>query len=302
MNIHEQLTQPYILSPIDGNTYCRSNGQFLRHLKINEYEGYQHFFESMYPNLIQYCEHCNVKCSFNITTMSYKQTCGSRACCGRVTSDIRSKRTQEDWDNWKKKYKSALAKKTDDENKADIEKRRQTALMNDSYMKSVNKREQTCLERHGDKKYNNPDAISQKKQQWPVERKQLFLDRLKISLGGKWLNDFTTEQTWINRTEKLAAQGRIPHPTSRPLRVQYYKKVQRLTEKNYRNNKHIINPNNHSRTCTKIVDGYQLDHIMPIHYGFLNNIPVHVVADISNLQMLPWRDNLSKGCKYEPQS
>lgn len=44
------------------------------------------------------------------------------------------------------------------------------------------------------------------------------------------------------------------------------------------------------------VDGaYQLDHKISIYDGFKNNIPVHIIGDISNLQMLPWKENRSKG-------
>ena len=50
MNIHEQLAQPYVISPIDNNTYCRANGGFLRHLRANGFESYQDFFEIIYPD------------------------------------------------------------------------------------------------------------------------------------------------------------------------------------------------------------------------------------------------------------
>jgi hypothetical protein len=32
---------------------------------------------------------------------------------------------------------------------------------------------------------------------------------------------------------------------------------------------------------------YHLDHIISIHYGYMNNIPACDIGDISNLQMLP---------------
>ncbi len=42
---------------------------------------------------------------------------------------------------------------------------------------------------------------------------------------------------------------------------------------------------------------YHLDHIYPISKGFENNILPEVIGDISNLQMLWWKDNLKKSNK-----
>jgi hypothetical protein len=44
---------------------------------------------------------------------------------------------------------------------------------------------------------------------------------------------------------------------------------------------------------------YHLDHIIPIIYGFNNNIPSHEMASISNLQFIPWKDNLHKSSTYK---
>ena len=46
-------------------------------------------------------------------------------------------------------------------------------------------------------------------------------------------------------------------------------------------------------------DGYHLDHIIPIIYGFKNNIPAKDIAKLSNLQMIPWKENLQKSSIYE---
>ena len=42
---------------------------------------------------------------------------------------------------------------------------------------------------------------------------------------------------------------------------------------------------------------YHIDHKMSIWNGFLNKIPAEQIANISNLQMLWWKDNLRKGSK-----
>ena len=75
---------------------------------------------------------------------------------------------------------------------------------------------------------------------------------------------------------------------------QRYKNDVRISsDRNYRKYKHIINPDNHTRGKFD----YHLDHIIPILHAFENNMTVEEASDIKNLQMLPWKENLSKGCK-----
>ena len=42
---------------------------------------------------------------------------------------------------------------------------------------------------------------------------------------------------------------------------------------------------------------YTLDHITSIKRGFIENIPPEQIGHISNLQMLPWEENITKGWK-----
>jgi len=70
--------------------------------------------------------------------------------------------------------------------------------------------------------------------------------------------------------------------------------VRKLTEENYKEYKNIINPNNFNRTLNGVEGGYQLDHIISIKTGFLNNIPPEEIADINNLQIISWKENRKK--------
>jgi hypothetical protein len=75
----------------------------------------------------------------------------------------------------------------------------------------------------------------------------------------------------------------------------YRNRVKTLTEAAYRSNMQIINPHKHPRTLCGVDGGYQLDHIVGIRYGYDNMIPVEVIASVDNLQMLPWKENRTKG-------
>lgn len=44
---------------------------------------------------------------------------------------------------------------------------------------------------------------------------------------------------------------------------------------------------------------YHLDHKVSIFYGFKNNIPAETIGDISNLRMIPYKENMRKGIKCD---
>lgn len=94
------------------------------------------------------------------------------------------------------------------------------------------------------------------------------------------------------KSESYAAATRNPNTSKYK---QYQREVFKLTEENYAKNIDVINPNRYPRTLAGVEGGYQLDHIKSIKYGFDNNINPSIIADITNLQMLPWIDNVKKG-------
>lgn len=75
----------------------------------------------------------------------------------------------------------------------------------------------------------------------------------------------------------------------------YSNRVHVLTRKVYEEYQKEINPNNYPRGLAGQNGMYHLDHIISIRYGFDNNIPPEDIAIKENLQMLPWKDNISKG-------
>ena len=77
----------------------------------------------------------------------------------------------------------------------------------------------------------------------------------------------------------------------------YRNRVATLTKTTYSQFKDIINPEGHTRAIAGVVGGYHLDHIISCREGFENNVTPEQISDVSNLQMLPWRDNVVKGRK-----
>ena len=73
----------------------------------------------------------------------------------------------------------------------------------------------------------------------------------------------------------------------------YKKLVYSLTEKNYKQFKRLINPNKLPRGKDK----YHIDHRFSVLEGFKNNILPYIIAHPFNLQILFYKDNLSKDFK-----
>jgi hypothetical protein len=75
---------------------------------------------------------------------------------------------------------------------------------------------------------------------------------------------------------------------------EYAYKVRRITEETYASNKDKINPDNYPRTLCGIENGYQLDHIVSIKWGYLHGVNPKAIGGIGNLQMLSWEENREK--------
>ena len=75
----------------------------------------------------------------------------------------------------------------------------------------------------------------------------------------------------------------------------YCNRVHKLSKRIYEQFKDEINPNNYPRGLAGETGVYHLDHIVSIRYGFDNNLLPEDVACKENLQMLPWKENISKG-------
>jgi hypothetical protein len=80
-----------------------------------------------------------------------------------------------------------------------------------------------------------------------------------------------------------------------PEKELYLKRVRLLTEKQQIDT--LENYDLRGRAGT--VGAYHLDHIISIHYGFMNGIDPIEIADINNLRFIPWEENLKKGAKYD---
>lgn len=83
------------------------------------------------------------------------------------------------------------------------------------------------------------------------------------------------------------------HPSYKPVsdaEVLYRKTARNMTERNKKN----MDLSSYNIGKAGVDGAYQVDHIVSVVYGYENNIPVELIASVENLQVLPWKENLSK--------
>lgn len=97
----------------------------------------------------------------------------------------------------------------------------------------------------------------------------------------------------IDRQLKTKAnKGIIRDPSDISEYETYRKNVWKISNKQYRQYKDIINPSGLPRSLT-----YHLDHKYSIQQGWNNKIPAEVIGGYKNLQMLEGNTNRKKGNK-----
>lgn len=79
-----------------------------------------------------------------------------------------------------------------------------------------------------------------------------------------------------------------------PAYKRYKGLVHRLSGRTYSENIDVINPNHYTRTLCGVEGGWQLDHIIPIKECYKRGMTPEEASDISNLRMLPWKNNLMR--------
>lgn len=120
--------------------------------------------------------------------------------------------------------------------------------------------------------------------------------------GKKYLRQFksNTDICFICNAKKVSSFfERIgsKHPRWRSDKSAYRgfaNQVRWLTEKTYRAHISTINPHNLPRAVNGTNGAYQLDHIVSVKRAFELGMTIEETADVSNLQLIPWEENIAK--------
>lgn len=157
----------YLISLIDGIKYCKSNGQFTRHLRKNNLT-YQQYYEKYITGIEEKCNHCGDSKILNQNTHAYSRSCGDPACVGKEISLIKQSWSEEKKKSDSDNKKAAQKRKT----KADLRKAKKKRIKNNRKKYGVDhtsqlesskaKSRETKKERYGNEFYSNNKETTEK--------------------------------------------------------------------------------------------------------------------------------------------
>ncbi len=154
----------YILSKIDGKKYCKTNGQFSRHLKQNNLT-YQEYYEQYVTGIKMLCK-CGSSLTFYQASETYANSCGDVTCVGRLI-----RQTKANWSNEQRlsdsvNKKTRAATRTEEEKNISRETRKQTNRkkygvdFTTQSSQMITKSKLTKKTRYGHEYYSNPKKTS----------------------------------------------------------------------------------------------------------------------------------------------
>lgn len=84
------------------------------------------------------------------------------------------------------------------------------------------------------------------------------------------------------------------HPRWNPNKSEKRKYVNECNKVTARFDLSTLENSDKPRGLCGVEGAYQLDHIIPIQYGFDNNISPEIIGHIDNLRFIPWEENNAK--------
>lgn len=178
----EKKTTTYVTSKIDNKEYCKTNGQFSRHLK-NHNITYQQYYEKYITGVEEKCAHCQKTKIFYQKNHSYGKTCGGDICVGKEISITKANWTEEQKLKDSKNKKNIWAKRSIEEIQHADNKRKKTNLEKygvEYSTQSKNNKEKTRktkLIKYGNEYYSGWEKSSIKNRNKSMEEKNEINDK-----------------------------------------------------------------------------------------------------------------------------
>jgi hypothetical protein len=183
-------TTIYIQSKIDGKQYCKTNGQFTRHLK-QHYLTYQQYYEKYITGIERKCA-CGEPLTFYQSSETYANSCGIPECVGNSISAVKQNWTMEQKQRDSINKAAAHAKKTPKEKqfrKENLIKTNQKKYGVDFTTQSaqmMSKSQETKKNRYGNEFYSNPKKTSESWQSKTAEEIDIISDKKRITCIKKY--------------------------------------------------------------------------------------------------------------------
>lgn len=147
----------YTTSKIDNAQYCRSNGQFTKHLRMNNLT-YQQYYEKHVTGKSPKCN-CGKALTFYQNKHTYANSCGNPTCVGKNISEAKDNQTDEVKRQQAANYSKAQRNKSIAQR--EVEKSKKAATYFSNYGTTVSnapeqkdKSKATKLSRYGNEHYS----------------------------------------------------------------------------------------------------------------------------------------------------
>lgn len=180
----------YIESKIDSNKYCKSNGQFARHLKQHNLT-YQNYYENYVSGVKMICA-CGKPKTFYQQTETYANSCGDPVCIGELIRETKANWSDDQRlnDSVNKKKRAALRTKEDLQKSRETRKKTNNERYGVDYTtqssQMMNKSKITKKERYGNEYYSNPELTSKSWQAKTGEEISIISDKKRKACVEKY--------------------------------------------------------------------------------------------------------------------
>lgn len=144
----------YIISKIDGNRYCKTNGHFTTHLKANNLSDIEYYLK--YVGNPEYCPYCTDLRGFNEYTWEFREICGNK-CLSKFRSENYHAMSPDEKRKWKERSSSSVKEFfSTDEGKASLKKAAESNKIVSKQARA--KRIITLKKKYGSEWYNSEKA------------------------------------------------------------------------------------------------------------------------------------------------
>lgn len=173
----------YVTSKIDNKEYCKTNGQFTKHLRNNNLT-YQEYYEKYVSKASPLCS-CGNSLTFYQKNHSYAKSCGNPKCVGKNVSVTKQNWTEEEREIDSKNKRISANKRTAEEVKTIVNKAKETFKKKygvEWVTQTPNfkdKSKETKLERYGNEYYANSAQTSKAWQAKTIDEIEVIVNKRK---------------------------------------------------------------------------------------------------------------------------
>lgn len=174
----------YIVSKIDNNRYCKTNGQFTKHLARNSLT-YREYYEKYVTYKQESC-YCGKPKTFYQKSETYANSCGDPKCVGNTVRNVKNLWSAEKKQVDSENKKNAAKRKSQVQRQSQLEKSRHTQQLKygDLFTRTdlfKTKSKQTKLARYGNEFYSGWDKSAKINRSKSIEEQNEINNKRRIT-------------------------------------------------------------------------------------------------------------------------